>query len=463
MQQRESGFDEVLAEKHARRCEKPKRLIVTSAQNNTDPHEGFLASLKVAARHFKCEIAIVPNHYKNITLMTKDKKQWVDEVTPYLVKSDINFNGLLVKSDVRINATTRWPLANKQAHGGSHWLVFGHPQVAMEPVASTGGTIPKMLFTTGSCTVPNYSQSNDGVIALFDHVTSALIIERDGDKCWVRQLIADSDGSFYDLNLRFTPDGVEKCDQILSIVCGDEHVKFNSVEKVTYGKSGIVDTLKPKFIIRHDILDAHSISHHHLRDPLLMFKKHHNGDNDAKKELDQCVDFINRTTPKYSTSLIVGSNHHDHLYKYLSRTNPNDDHQNAIFIAEMQLKMREAALRGDNYDPFYLYVSPRLSCKHTFLDRNKPYILGDVDVSQHGDCGINGSKGSAKQFANTTLKMTIGHSHSARICKGVFQVGSSTGRLDYESGLSNHTNTHCVQYANFKRALITIIDGRWRL
>ena len=65
-------------------------------------------------------------------------------------------------------------------------------------------------------------------------------------------------------------------------------------------------------------------------------------------------------------------------------------------------------------------------------------------------------------MAKSTYKMVIGHSHSARISKGVYQTGTSTGRLDYEAGLSDHTNTHCVQYQNGKRTLIDIFDGKWR-
>jgi len=459
------GFDTAIATKHARRCEKPVRLLVTSAQHNTPVHEGFFNSLKQAAKHFKCEIAVIPSHYKNITLFSKsDKKEWHSDIEPYLVKTDVNFGGVKVKSDVRINATTLNPLSGKSAHGHGKWLVFGHPQVMCEPVASPNAMRPNKLFTTGSITIPNYSQTNDGMKAEFHHVLGALIIERTKNgTCFVRQLNADDDGSFYDLDVKFTPKGVTKGHRILSIVTGDEHVKFNTVEKVTYGKAGIVETLQPKFIVRHDVLDGYAGSHHHDRDPVLQFAKHHNGDNDYRRELDECIAFINRTTPKTSKTLIVPSNHHDHLKKYLSKADANLDHQNSLFISEMQLAMRKAALAGENSDPFYLYAAPRLSCKCEFLDRNKPYLIGDVDHSQHFDVGTNGSRGSARGLAKTTYKMSGGHSHGARIYQGVFQAGTSTGRLDYENGLSDHSNTHIIQYSNSKRTLLDILDGKWRL
>jgi hypothetical protein len=460
------GFDTDSAEKHARRCEKGKRLLVTSAQNNTEVDFNFLESLKQAAKYYKCDIAIIPVHYKNVTLFKRDdKKEWFPDVLPYLVKGDIQFNNVLIRSDVKINATTLWPLAGKQAHGGPHkWTVFGHPQIQSEPVASPGNMMPKRMYTSASCTVENYSITDMGEKARFHHCIGGLILEKFNDVCFVRRINAAPDGTFYDLDKHFSPDGVTEGHRIDALVPGDEHVKFNAAKKPTYtDKGSIVKKLKPRYIVRHDVLDGYAGSHHHEKDPVLQFRKHHNGDNDYRRELDQCIDFINDTTPSDAVTLIVPSNHHDHLSKWLNSVDMRKDHTNALLIAELNLRMREAALMGKEYDPFYLYASPRLTCRFEFMSRNEPYLIGDVDHSQHGDVGTNGSRGSAKSMAKTTYKMTIGHSHSARECQGVVQVGSSTGRLDYERGLSDHSITHCIQYENGKRTLIDIIDGKWCL
>ena len=457
------GFDTDKAEKHARRCEKKKRLIVTSAQNNTPVDKAFWLALKQCARYYNCEIAVIPSHYKNVTLFDKEPKSWVDELSSYLVHTDIEFGNVLIRSDVKINATTLWPLSGKQAHGGNHWVVFGHPQIACEPVATPSDMLPKRLYTTGSCTLPNYSISDSGEKAKFHHCAGALIIEKQKDFCFVRQINADERGHFYDLDVKFTQNGHTKGHRALSLTTGDEHVKFNIVSEETYTKRGsIVKTLKPKYIVRHDVLDGYAGSHHHEKDPMLQYVKHTQGDNDYAAELDEVVDFINNTTPEDSITLIVPSNHHDHLKKFLDKADANNDHLNAHFILDMQKAMREAADKGENYDPFYLYLKDRLKCKFEFLDRNTPYLLGDVDHSQHGDVGTNGSRGGARAMARTTFKMTIGHSHGARICQGVFQTGVSTGRLEYERGLSDHSNTHVLLYPNGKRTLIDIIDGKWK-
>lgn len=457
------GFDIKQAEAHALKCAKGKRIIITSAQNNSEVDVKFLRSLKQATKYYKCELAVIPSHYRNSTLWNTDSvKEFDGAITPYLVKGEIQFGNTKVKSDVRVQPTAVNPLGGKQSHGGKQNIVFGHPQLAREPVATSGSGFPKLMLTTGSVTKPNYTVSDAGEKGKFHHCNAAIILEKKGDIVFCRQLSADDKGHFYDLDLRFTPNGMTKGHSIEAITTGDEHVKFNIVEKATYGKNGIVAKLKPKFIVRHDILDGYAGSHHH-KDPMTQFVKHHNGDNDYRAEIEQAIAFINRTTPKNATSLIVPSNHHDHLAVFLQKANANTDHTNALFILEMQAAMREAALKGENYDPFYLYCQGKLKGKNIFLNRSEPYYIHDIDHSQHGDVGTNGSRGSARGMAKTPDRMTIGHSHGARICMGVYQVGTSTGKLEYERGLSDHSNTHCLQYKNGKRTLIDIIDNKYCL
>lgn len=456
------GFNPELAEAHARRCEKADVLILTSAQNNSQTFVEGLASLKQAAKYKKCEIGVIPSHYINMDLWSKeDEKSYCPEITPYLLKSTVQFSNVQIKADVRINPTTVNPLGGKHSHGGKHWLVIGHPQLCREPVATAGHGFPKLMLTTGSISLPNYKVSDVGEKGKWHHCLSAIILEKYKGFVFVRQLSFNDDGSFQDLDVKFTPDGYLENQTIEALTTGDEHVKFNILEKPTYGKGGLTDLLKPKYIVRHDILDGYAGSHHHEKNPMIQFLKHHKGDNDYRKEVEQAIEFINRTTPEFSTSLIVPSNHHDHLTQFLHRTDANKDHTNALFILEMQALMRQAALKNENYDPFYLYAKPRLKCKFEFLDRNEPFYIGDVDHAQHLDVGTNGSKGSARNVAKTPDKITGGHSHAARIFQGVVQVGTSAGKQEYERGLSDHSNTHCIQYYGGKRSLLDCFEGRF--
>lgn len=459
------GFNTAAASAYAADCHQAERIIVTSAQNNTEPEVAFLQSLKVCAEHYGARLVVVPTQLQTFGLFDKDKpeKEWHPSVAPYLVKGDIEIGNVTIRSDVRIKPTTINPLAGKHGHCGSRWVIFGHPQHMMEPVASPADHLPKRMYTTGSVTKPNYTISDAGEKAKFHHVAGALLIENMGEHCFIRHLNADKKGAFYDLDKRFTPQGVTNGHRLAVLTPGDEHVKFNACANETYlNKDSICNTLRPEFIVRHDVLDGYAGSHHHEKDDVLGFRKFHKGDCDYRAELEQCVEFINKTTPKWAKTLIVPSNHHDHLDQWLSRVDPKKDPLNALLIHDMKKMQYENALTDDQKSAFQLYCEGKLKCKHEFLDRNKQHIIGGIDHAQHGDVGSNGSRGSAKGLAKSTHKMTIGHSHGARLFQGVAQAATSTGRLEYERGLSDHSMTHVIQYKNGKRAFIDIISGLWR-
>jgi hypothetical protein len=324
------------------------------------------------------------------------------------------------------------------------------------------------MYSTGVITQKSYSKTKVGAKAAFHHITGALLVELSGKKAFIRQLNADNDGCICDLTDRYTPDKVVRDQPALSVTTGDEHVKWmlDNVKIATYSSPvGLVNFTRPQYLVRHDILDGYAGSHHHIGHYTTEYKKWLHGDADYQKELDQVVTHINETTPvdwKCENVLVKDSNHHDHLDWWLERADDRQDHLNADLICTLRNAQREAIRNGQSYNAFELYVKPRLTVRAVFTDSQTTFMLGGVDFSQHGHRGANGSRGSARGFANTTHKATIGHTHSARIVKSVYQVGKSCGTLEYEQGLSSHTNTHSLQYLNGKRTLIDILGLRWR-
>lgn len=473
---RKLGYDEILISTNHKRLVAriktgQKRFVVTSAQNNTRRNSKFFASLKTYCKSNKAELICIPVHYKNISLYTANqeyKKQWPVDLQEYMIDAPLKIGGkLIIRADVRIASTTLNPLTGKGPINGRNWTVFGHPQFAMETVASPIGAMPKRMYTTGSITVANYTETNLGARAKFHHVYGALIIEVARGHCFVRQLNADSTGGFYDLDYYYPPSGNPKKSKNIAVLTpGDEHIKFNKklIRQATYDKhDSIVKTLRPTTIVRHDVLDGYAGSHHHERDDVTLFRKYHKKDHDYRYELDEVVDFINQTTPNYAHNIIVASNHNEHLTRWLSYVDPKKDHQNALLIHELKTAQYENALADLPTDPLRIYLTPRVKHPIIFLNRKSQCVINGVDYAQHGDYGINGARGSARGLAGTTYKMVIGHSHGAMIVRGVYQVGSSTGVLEYEKGFGCRSNTHCIQYANGKRTLIDIFGSRWRL
>lgn len=457
------GFDPEPAERHAQKCKKKKRLIVTSAQNNSPVFLKAFKALLHACQYFNAELAVIPVHYFNKSLWTKgDVKEYDKVLKPYLVKGSFEFGNVVIHSDVRISPTAVNPLSGFHSHDGRKWSLYGHPQVCREPVAVAEG-FPKLMLTTGSITEPSFSVSKAGNSGAWHHSYSAILLEIcDEEFTFNRHLSFNDNGSFYDFGTKFTPRGITHGHRCRALNTGDDHAIWNTVEKETFGTRGLCEAIRPEFIVRNDVLDGYAGSHHHEKQPLTQYLKYHRQQNDYRKELDATIDFINRTTPDYATTLIVPSNHHDHLMQWLNRVNANNDPVNADLILELQLAVRLAAKKGEIYDPFYLYAKDKLTCKFEFLDRNRPYYIDDINHAQHGDVGTNGSRGSARGLAKVPDKLTIGHSHGARIFQGVYQAGVSTGKLEYERGYSDHSNSHVIQYQDGKRAIIDIYKGQFR-
>jgi hypothetical protein len=292
-----------------------------------------------------------------------------------------------------------------------------------------------------------------------------LLVEVSGKQAFIRQLSASQGGKIYDLEYLYTPEGRKKHSGVLSVTPGDEHVKFMlpAVKKATFtAPDSIVNTLKPKYIFRHDVLDGYAGSHHHERSYSTRYAKAIGKMDDYRAEVQQSIDHINETTPKGSHSVIVSSNHHNHLGQWVDRADDRSDHINADFICDLRVLLRKSIRDGGSRDVYRLYAEPLLAVPATWLSGDKPFMTKGVDNSQHGHVGPNGARGSIAGFAKTVYKVTKGHTHSPAIEKGVFQTGKCTGRLEYEQGYSTHSVTHCIQYPDGKRTLVDIIAGKWR-
>lgn len=470
------GYDPLKA---AKRCEAIRqairrganRFVITAAANNSEVNYAAWKSLQNLCRDRQAHLMVIPIHYKNLSLYTANqvyKKTWAKSVEPYLINESISLgNKCYIRGDISIQATAANPLSGMAPLAGDKWVIFGHGQMALEPIATPLEQLPGRMYTTGAITKKSYSRTKMGAKAAFHHVTGALLVEIQGKKVYIRQLNADSKGHIYDLTDLYTPEGVTRDVKALSLTTGDEHAKWmaDNVKRATYsGPGSMVSEVRPAYLVRHDVLDGYAGSHHHEGKYLTEYKKWFLGDANYRRELDQVVQHINETTPSdwNCTNILVRSNHHEHLDKWLERADDRKDHQNADLICELRNLQREAVREERDYDAFRLYLEPRLTVPTQFSDSNTPLMLGGVDHSQHGDRGANGARGSARGIANTTHKATIGHTHSARIVQAVYQVGKSTGTLEYEQGLSSHTQTHCLQYANGKRTLIDILGIGWR-
>jgi hypothetical protein len=458
-----------------RKLKQVKRYLITAAQNATPLNAGLWRALQRAKAHYKAELLVIPLRYRNPTSRYESGQQETDEwwdakVVPFLwnVRKSLNKN-IAVLGDIKIQPTAVEPLTGLEGFSGSESCIIGHTKLALRMVPTPGHKFPKIMTTTGACTVKNYSDSRAGKHGEFHHTAGAVIIEISGDKFWLRHLNANADGSFTDLDKRFTPDGAYDAPSPAALVMGDTHVDFvdDAVCRATFGVDGLIHTLKPKKLVWHDLLDAYSVNPHHRGNPFNAIAKLTSGLDDVAAEVRRAIEFVIKRTPKDAESYIVSSNHDDFLHRWILSHDWKSDARNAAFYLETALaiaKETKMGAGGTEYPrPFKYWVDQRAAPRIHCLGDEELTIAG-VLCSMHGDRGPGGARGSIKNLRRIGTKSFIGHSHSPGISEGCYQVGTSSRlQLEYNVGPSGWMHCHGLIHADGKRQLIFIVDGKWRL
>lgn len=459
------------------------RYVITSAQNNTPVHLGFLQSINNYCEANDAKLIVIPYRYKNPTSVftpeQQSKEYWAKPLEPFLFSEMTRLSdNFVLMANVKIQPTAIQPLSGFDGYTASDSAIVGHPKIQLRTVPTPARQLPKILTTTGTITVPNYTDSKAGWKGEFHHSVAALIVEIDDDgDTHIRHIHGDDiTGHFYDLDKYYTATEVTSGHRISALVTGDTHAEFmdKQVLSATYtGEDSICKFLKPEVIVRHDVEDFYSRNHHHRGNDLIAFGKHHFGRDNVEESLQVTADHIDETTYEGSVNVIVKSNHDEALDRWLREAEPKNDPENAILYYYLKMhqmenvKMTETGFRS--IDPFEFWChNPKRGrglkskAQTKFLKRDESFSVSGVELGFHGDIGPNGSRGSIKSFASIGPKTIIGHSHSPGIYEGCYQVGVSA-RLDleYASGPSSWLHTHCMVYPDGSRTLVNIINGKW--
>lgn len=454
-----------------------KRFLITAAQNGTPVDAIWWATLLNMRNVLKAELIVIPIRYKNPTsnwsASASNEEYWVKEVEEFLWNQRMNLNeNLTVLGDIKTQPTASSPLTGFDAFASSSSGIIGHPKIQLKAVPSPSNKMAKILTTTGACTVPNYTDSRAGAVGEFHHSLGAVIVEVETEtRFFLRHLHFDNkSGTCTDLDKTYSPDRVTKAPRALALVMGDTHVDAAdpAVLAATFGKGGIVPTLRPKHLIWHDLLDGYSMNPHHLGKPLNKIGKMLGNAGNVREEVNRAIEFIRKYTPKGTESVVIPSNHNDFLDRWIDFHDWRVDPLNAEFYLETALAM----VRGTTYSPrgtehpeafaYWLRKADLPNCR--VLDADESFVLEEVELGMHGNLGPNGARGSINNLRRISNKSIIGHSHTPGIDEGCYQVGTNTFlRLEYNKGASSWLNVDCVLNADGKRQLLVIVDGKWRL
>jgi hypothetical protein len=454
---------------------KVQRFIITAAQNNTPVHRKFFASLLRARRHLKAELLVVPFRYKNPTsIFTKEQvaadQSFSVHVRKYLWNQRMRLNpNITLLADVKTQPTATEPLRGFEAITAGESAILAHTKLHMRVIPTPSHKFPKILTTTGACTQPNYTDSRAGKLGEFHHTLGAVLVEIQGKLFHIRHLNANkSSGEFTDIVTTYSPTGHRRADRALAVVLGDTHVDAvdSDVDAATFGARGIVDTVNPKTVVFHDLLDAYAVNPHHRNNPFIRVAKSIANCDDIRTEIRRAVQYVVSRTTGDRESIIVGSNHDEFVTRFMRDVDWRDDPKNARFYLKTALHIVESATIDKHGfhmpNPFAFWFGPHKNIR--VLGADESFTKGGVELGMHGDRGPSGARGSARNLRRIGVKSIIGHSHSPCIEEGCYQVGTSTSlRLEYNSGPSAWLNTHCILHADGKRQLINIIDGNWRM
>ena len=155
--------------------------------------------------------------------------------------------------------------------------------------------------------------------------------------------------------------------------------------------------------------------------------------------------------------------------RWISDTDWRSDMENAELYLETALAMARGAEWTKNGpkvpDPFKAWAERLLPTdlleRCVFLGPNGTYAVKDVEIGVHGHLGPNGARGSQYNMSKLGTKIIHGHFHGPYERDGAMGVGTSSELfMGYNVGPTNWLHTHGVLYADGKRTLVNIIDGR---
>lgn len=457
------------------------RYILTSAQNNTNVWDKWWDNLLALREHYDAILLVSPFLYNEQEY--RDKRPGADisdarvpelydpKVVPYLHAHRAELApGLVFCGEMNILPTAVRPLSDLKTYTGHRSRIIPHVKVAMESLPTYGEPMAKFNYTTGTVTKQNYIQKKAGQKAAFHHTYGALLVEvNSAGEWWVRQLIADRNGTVCDLDIMVKDGVVTKGNRVEAINWGDIHVDEidQTVHDMNWGPKGILDQLRPKYQFMHDTMSMYARNHHDQDDHHQMYQKYVDGRDSVEKELKDVVKFLSETSYRpWCQTVVVDSNHDLMLTKWLKWANHKTDHVNAIIYLELELAKRKAILAHDKSFHLVEYACRTLGVRKEirFLKPDESFLIcKDIEAAMHGHDGPNGARGNPRSLAQVARRANIGHTHSAAIIDGLYVAGTSTPRkLPYTHGPSSWSQSDIVTYSTGKRTIITKVNGKYK-
>jgi Calcineurin-like phosphoesterase len=445
-----------------------KKFIITWAQNNTPVSQPFFENLLAYADFLNAGIHVIAGRYKNPTSVFTDNEYdfWVDEVLPYLDANRHDIHKYLsVMSDVKIQPTAVNPMSGMEGISGINSCIFGSPKVQMQMIPVLTNNYPKMMATTGACTIKNYTDSKSGKKGEFHHTLGFVVVELKDEKVFfARQVTADENtGNFNDLFYSVEDGVVKNNENIEGIVLGDLHYGQHD-DSVLEKTIELMNILKPKHVVLHDVFDGYSINHHEMKNPFVQYAKEVHGTNSLEKEIGEMINGL-KNFEKFENVIIVRGNHDDFVDRWLINEDWKKQPTSKNSLAYMEystMLLKQYSETPQNVKGIIPTVINKNFPKFITLKKNDSYKIKNWEVGQHGDTGPNGSRGSLMAFRRLNTKIITAHSHTPGRMDGALVVGTTTNlRLGYNNGPSSWLQSHVIIHKDGKAQHINFINSEY--
>lgn len=468
-----------------------RRFLFTSAQNDAEIHEPFWVNLQAYARHMDAEIVIGPYTYETQWWSENNptSRAYATEISDYLCFGQMAIGDhFIFAGEMNTLPTASQPVSDLMTYPRNRWAVFPHPKRQLKSVPSTDPAVQShQVMTTGSVTRPKVIPRKSGIKSLFHQVIGAVIVEFDHHgRIFARQITANEDGSFYDLDLKVEGRGmISNGHRVKAVTVADIHTrKLDATNALaTFGfdlKSdkrffgNLIDTLDPEVVLLHDIFDNETRNHHNANDNGHAYEMHIRGRTSVLSEIVEVGALLERVANPRREVVVVESNHDIGLDRYVREGRYRQDPPNlrlGLKLEDLLLDHRTVvarALDAREAPPAFSLLEAALRTAGIDLTGvswaydGKSRVVDGIEVGHHGFRGTNGAKGTVAGFAKTGRKMTIGDKHSPEINEGVYVAGAMTMQQGYNKGPSTWAVSHVVQYADGNRTIITLQDGHWK-
>jgi hypothetical protein len=299
-------------------------------------------------------------------------------------------------------------------------------------------------MTTGSMSLPTTSGKARG------RELGAVIVEitaKGGVYCRHLLAPADGDGTFHDLDVQVSRGVVRGGVRAEALTFGDIHRAHldPAVAAATWGigtllgcGEPLVDRLRPRHLVFHDVCDFESRNAHDARDHHKRFAQMAAGTGDVRAELAQAANFLADTRRSWATSVVVGSNHDDALVRWLRESDFREDPANALFFLETSLRLHQWLAAGRSSDGFFEETLRDFNSDGLvgvrFLRMGESLKLAGVEASIHGHIGADGRPGDVRSFERLGIRATLGHTHRPLARDGIYCAGVCNMDLDYARG-----------------------------